>query len=70
MSLHAFNSRLDPELWRAVHERPVAAVAPTTVLTPVDGHAPARAAHGMPADRLAMAAPLRATDWRPHRRSA
>ncbi len=52
MQLHPRAQRPDPELWRAVHD------APAALLQRTDGDARGWTAplHGMPADRLAMAA--------------
>ena len=51
MPAHPHGPRPDPELWRAVHERPA---APTP--WPFDRGSPAIAPHGMPADHVARAA--------------
>ena len=52
MQLNPRAQRPDPELWRAVHD------APPALLQCTEGDASTLAAplHGMPADRLAMAA--------------
>lgn len=66
MSLQPCASSPDPELWRAVHERPGDAVALPACAPQNAGVA--RSPHGMPADRLAMAASLHAMEamaWRP-----
>lgn len=44
----------DPELWRAVHEAPATSAQRHVVANTAWPHPP----HGMPADRLAMAASL------------
>jgi hypothetical protein len=52
MQLHPRAQRPDPELWRAVHDAPAA----LSQLVDCDASGWADALHGMPADRLAMAA--------------
>lgn len=69
MSLHPHAPRPDPELWRAVHERPAARVA-SSFVKPLHRETIARALHGMPADRLAMAASRQAGERPAPRRSA
>lgn len=64
MPAHPHGPRPDPELWRAVHERPAAPIP-----WPFDRGIPAIALHGMPADRLAMTASLRSIQLQAHHRS-
>jgi hypothetical protein len=61
MSLHPQAPRPEPELWRAVHEQTAALSSP--FIRSFHSITTARAPHGMPADRLAMAASGFATGW-------
>ncbi len=58
--------RPDPELWRAVHEQPLA-LAASAVGRTARHRLAIRTPHGMPADRLAMAALLQITEMQSRR---
>lgn len=62
------DSRPNPELWRAVHDRTAAPVS-SFFVRPATGTTIALSLpHGMPADRLAMAASRQPAELhRPHR---
>lgn len=63
MPLLARPTQADPELWRAVHDRPAPLPLHASLDPDVDDD-PA-ALHGMPADRLAMAASRWPARWTP-----
>lgn len=55
----------DPELWRAVHEQPTALPLHTDIDPALNLDIGPAALHGMPADRLAMAASRLPARWSP-----
>ena len=61
MPLLSRPEQADPELWRAVHDRPAA----LPLHADIDIDDGPVALHGMPADRLAMAASRLPARWAP-----
>ena len=58
-------TQADPELWRAVHDKPAALPMHADIHPALDLDTGPAALHGMPADRMAMAASRLPARWTP-----
>lgn len=65
MPLLSRPEQADPELWRAVHDRPTALPLHASIDLELDSDDGLTSLHGMPADRLAMAASRLPARWTP-----